>query len=55
LLSAGYDEMVQTKVPGVKSIISKASGARADVLIDPGEKIFIGNLFLEVGEESSPL
>jgi sulfur dioxygenase len=47
--------MVQTKVPGVKSIISKASGAWADVLVDPGEKIFIGNLFLEVGEESSPL
>ncbi|KAH9573173.1 hypothetical protein CY35_02G191900 [Sphagnum magellanicum] len=40
--------LLKTKVPGVKSIISKASGARADVLIDPGEKIFIGNLFLEV-------
>lgn len=30
-------------------MISKASGSKADVLIEPGDKIQFGNLFLEVG------
>lgn len=40
---------LQTKVPGVKSVISKASNSKADVLIEAGDKIHIGDLFLEVG------
>lgn len=35
-------------MPGVKSIISKASGALADAYIEHGDKIYFGNLFLEV-------
>lgn len=38
----------QTKLPGVKSIISKASNSKADRLIEAGEKIHFGDLFLEV-------
>ena len=34
---------------GVKSVISKASGSKADLLIEPGDKIHFGSLFLEVG------
>lgn len=40
--------LIKTKVPGVKSIISKASGSKADLLIEPGEKVYFGDLFLEV-------
>lgn len=40
--------LIKSKVPGVKSIISKASNASADVFIEPGEKIYFGDLFLEV-------
>ncbi|KAL3508820.1 hypothetical protein ACH5RR_028221 [Cinchona calisaya] len=40
--------LIKSKVPGVKSIISKASNARADRLIEPGDKIYFGELFLEV-------
>ena len=36
-------------MPGVKSVISKASGSKADVFVEPGDKIPFGNLFLEVG------
>lgn len=39
---------LQTKVPGVKSVISKASGSKADLLIEAGDKIHFGSLFLEV-------
>lgn len=39
---------MQTKIPGVKSIISKASSAQADLFVEPGEKIYFGDLFLEV-------
>lgn len=39
---------MQTKIPGVKSIISKASSAQADLFVEPGEKIYLGDLFLEV-------
>ncbi|XP_019154047.1 PREDICTED: persulfide dioxygenase ETHE1 homolog, mitochondrial [Ipomoea nil] len=40
--------LIKSKAPGVKSIISKASNASADVFIEPGEKIYFGDLFLEV-------
>lgn len=43
-----YILFFQSKLPGVKSIISKASSSKADVLVEPGEKICFGNLFLEV-------
>lgn len=39
---------LQTKLSGVKSVISKASGAKADHFIEHGDKIYFGNLFLEV-------
>lgn len=41
--------LLQSKVPGAKSVISKASGSKADILTEPGEKIHFGNIFLEVG------
>ncbi|KAL5573087.1 hypothetical protein UlMin_022684 [Ulmus minor] len=40
--------LIKSKVPGVKSIISKASQSKADLLIEAGDKIYIGDLFLEV-------
>ncbi|PIN16650.1 Glyoxylase [Handroanthus impetiginosus] len=40
--------LLKSKVPGVKSIISKASNAKADLFIEPGDKIIFGDLFLEV-------
>ncbi|CDP06078.1 unnamed protein product [Coffea canephora] len=40
--------LIKSKVPGVKSIISKASNAQADLLIEPGDKVYFGDLFLEV-------
>ncbi|XWS10814.1 hypothetical protein CRYUN_Cryun38cG0030200 [Craigia yunnanensis] len=40
--------LIKGKVPGVKSVISKASGSKADVFVEPGDKICFGNLFLEV-------
>ncbi|KAK3165019.1 hypothetical protein QOZ80_1AG0027890 [Eleusine coracana subsp. coracana] len=40
--------LIKTKLPGVKSVISKASGAIADHFVDHGDKIYFGNLFLEV-------
>lgn len=40
--------LIKTKVPGVKSIISKASNAKADLFVQPGDKIHFGGLFLEV-------
>ena len=39
---------LQAKVPGVKSAISRASDAKADVHLDAGEKIHFGDLYLEV-------
>jgi len=35
-------------MPGVKSVISKASQAKADHVVEAGDKIYFGNLFLEV-------
>ncbi|KAA8526712.1 hypothetical protein F0562_009059 [Nyssa sinensis] len=40
--------LIKSKVPDVKSIISKASNAKADIFVEPGDKIYFGNLFLEV-------
>ncbi|XP_060209423.1 persulfide dioxygenase ETHE1 homolog, mitochondrial-like [Lycium barbarum] len=40
--------LIKTKVPDVKSIISKASNAKADLFVKPGDKIYIGDIFLEV-------
>ncbi|XP_043702692.1 persulfide dioxygenase ETHE1 homolog, mitochondrial isoform X2 [Telopea speciosissima] len=40
--------LIKGKAPGVKSIISKASNSKADLLIEHGDKIYFGNLFLEV-------
>ncbi|KAA3467821.1 persulfide dioxygenase ETHE1-like protein, mitochondrial isoform X1 [Gossypium australe] len=40
--------LIKGKVPGVKSVISKASGSKADVFVEPGDKISFGDLFLEV-------
>ncbi|KAI4999592.1 hypothetical protein ZWY2020_004181 [Hordeum vulgare] len=37
-----------TKLPGAKSVISKASGAKADHSVEHGDKIYFGKLFLEV-------
>ncbi|KAL3652496.1 Polypeptide N-acetylgalactosaminyltransferase 3 [Castilleja foliolosa] len=40
--------LLKSKVLGVKSIISKASNAKADIFVEPGDKIRFGDLFLEV-------
>ncbi|XP_057956282.1 persulfide dioxygenase ETHE1 homolog, mitochondrial [Malania oleifera] len=40
--------LIKNKVPGVKSIISKASNSKADLLIQAGDKVCFGDLFLEV-------
>ncbi|CAI9784334.1 unnamed protein product [Fraxinus pennsylvanica] len=40
--------LIKSKAPGVKSIISKASNAKADLFVEPGDKICLGDLFLEV-------
>ncbi|KAG4971672.1 hypothetical protein JHK85_038093 [Glycine max] len=40
--------LIKSKVPSVKSVISKASGATADLYVEPGDKVQIGDLFLEV-------
>lgn len=40
--------LIKTKLPGVKSVISKTSEAKADHFVDHGDKIHFGNLFLEV-------
>ncbi|KAG6591786.1 Persulfide dioxygenase ETHE1-like, mitochondrial, partial [Cucurbita argyrosperma subsp. sororia] len=40
--------LIKSKFPGAKSVISRASGSKADVLIEPGDRIPFGDLFLEV-------
>ncbi|XP_058727436.1 persulfide dioxygenase ETHE1 homolog, mitochondrial [Vicia villosa] len=40
--------LIKSKVPDVKSVISKASGATADVYVEQGDKIRFGDLYLEV-------
>ncbi|WOK91507.1 persulfide dioxygenase [Canna indica] len=39
--------LIKNKIPGVKSVISKASNAKADYVIEHGDKIYFGDLFLE--------
>ena len=43
-----FAAFMQTKVPGVKSVISKASGSKADKFVEHGERVSIGELYLEV-------
>ncbi|KAK6946574.1 Metallo-beta-lactamase [Dillenia turbinata] len=40
--------LIKTKDPSVKSVISKSSNAKADLFVEPGDKIYFGDLFLEV-------
>ncbi|KAJ4726555.1 persulfide dioxygenase ETHE1-like, mitochondrial [Melia azedarach] len=40
--------LIKSKVPGVKSIISKESGSKADLHVEHGDKVSFGDLFLEV-------
>lgn len=40
--------LLKMKNPGVKSIIAESSGAIADAYLEPGDKVYFGNLFLEV-------
>ncbi|OAE33262.1 hypothetical protein AXG93_1200s1240 [Marchantia polymorpha subsp. ruderalis] len=40
--------LLKTKLPGVQSLISKASGAKADHYVEHGDKIQFGSLYLEV-------
>uniref|UniRef100_A0A0E0JM58 persulfide dioxygenase n=1 Tax=Oryza punctata TaxID=4537 RepID=A0A0E0JM58_ORYPU len=40
--------LIKTKLPGVKSVIAKASKAKGDHFIEHGDKLYFGNLFLEV-------
>ncbi|KAL9236502.1 hypothetical protein vseg_011164 [Gypsophila vaccaria] len=40
--------LLKTKSPGVKSVISRASNAQADLLVGPDDKISLGDLVLEV-------
>lgn len=40
--------LLKKKVPGLKSIISKESGAKADILVSPGDKIEFGTKFLSL-------
>ncbi|ERN09194.1 persulfide dioxygenase ETHE1 homolog, mitochondrial [Amborella trichopoda] len=40
--------LIKGKLPGVQSVISEASNAKADVLVNAGDKIQFGNMFLEV-------
>ena len=40
--------LLKKLIPNAKSVISKASGAKADLLLEPGEKIKFGKHELEV-------
>uniref|UniRef100_A0A7S3DNF9 Metallo-beta-lactamase domain-containing protein n=1 Tax=Entomoneis paludosa TaxID=265537 RepID=A0A7S3DNF9_9STRA len=40
--------LLKQKIPGLKSVIAKASGAKADILVESGDKIVFGNRSLEV-------
>ncbi|EXB30299.1 Hydroxyacylglutathione hydrolase 3 [Morus notabilis] len=42
--------LIKSKVPGVQSVISKASKSKADLLIEAGDKIYFGDLFLELDD-----
>ncbi|KAH9313098.1 hypothetical protein KI387_028133, partial [Taxus chinensis] len=40
--------LIKSKISGVKSVISEASKAKADVFVNAGDKIHFGSMFLEV-------
>lgn len=40
--------LIKSKIQGVQSVISKASNAKADMFIESGDRIYFGDLFLEV-------
>ncbi|CAN4096998.1 unnamed protein product [Withania somnifera] len=40
--------LIKTKLPSVRSVISKASNAKADLFVEPGDKICLGDIYLEV-------
>ncbi|XP_028755365.1 persulfide dioxygenase ETHE1 homolog, mitochondrial [Neltuma alba] len=40
--------LIKSKAPDVKSVISRASGATADLYVEHGDKVSFGDLFLEV-------
>ncbi|KAJ0971675.1 hypothetical protein J5N97_019634 [Dioscorea zingiberensis] len=40
--------LIKSLMPCVESVISRASNAKADLLVEHGDKIYFGNLFLEV-------
>uniref|UniRef100_A0A0D6R4A9 persulfide dioxygenase n=1 Tax=Araucaria cunninghamii TaxID=56994 RepID=A0A0D6R4A9_ARACU len=40
--------LIKSKMSAVKSVISEASKAKADLFVHDGDKIYVGNLFLEV-------
>ncbi|CAL9062865.1 persulfide dioxygenase ETHE1 homolog, mitochondrial [Musa acuminata AAA Group] len=40
--------LIKKKMPEVKSVISKVSNAKADHVVEHGDKIYFGDLFLEV-------
>lgn len=40
--------LMKSKAPGVKSVISRASNAKADIHVESGDKISVGDLYLEV-------
>ncbi|KAI9106683.1 hypothetical protein K1719_022211 [Acacia pycnantha] len=39
--------LIKSKVPDVKSIISRASGATTDLYVEHGDKVSFGDLFVE--------
>ncbi|KAG0485906.1 hypothetical protein HPP92_009792 [Vanilla planifolia] len=40
--------IIKSKIPGVKSVISRASNAKTDLLIEHGDKVNFGGVYLEV-------
>lgn len=48
-LCVNWQYSLQKKMPEVKSVISKVSNAKADHVVEHGDKIYFGDLFLEVG------
>lgn len=40
--------VLKTKVPDVRSVIARTSLAKADILLEKGDRIRVGNLYLEV-------
>mmetsp|Transcript_18918 Transcript_18918/g.51863 ORF Transcript_18918/g.51863 Transcript_18918/m.51863 type:complete len:293 (-) Transcript_18918:68-946(-) len=40
--------LLKQKIPGLRSVIAKASGAQADVLVEPGDQIVFGRRSLKV-------